>query len=128
MAQLTRALIVDDNEDHSEMLAMLLRTKGYEAETASSATEALGKCNAEKKYDLVVSDIGMPGINGYELARQIRGLPEYDQVVMIALTGFSIYGDRERALNAGFDDHLTKPVSPHSLIASIERLRRQKAP
>src|SRR5882724_11834713 len=104
-----RALVVDDYEDISEMLATLLRHEGFEVETASSAGEALDKF-VSGDFCLVLSDLGMPGMNGYELARKLRRLPECKRVVLIAVTGFSIYGDRDRALEAGFDDVVLKPV------------------
>jgi CheY-like chemotaxis protein len=125
MAHLTRALVVDDNDDHSEMLAMLLRRKGYEAETASSGAEALEKC-ATGSFDLIISDVGMPVMNGYELARQLRLLPECKTAVLLAVTGYSIFGDRNRARNAGFDDLIAKPIGPRTLIAWVERLLKSR--
>lgn len=119
-----RALVVDDYEDIAFMLATLLRREGYDVETASSAYEALDKFQGNNAFCLVLSDIGMPGMNGYELARRLRALPGCKTMVLIALTGFSIYGDRERALAAGFDDLFVKPIATHSLLATIARLRR----
>ena len=123
-----RALVVDDNDDISELLAMLLRRHGYLVETTSSASEALAKFphGGTASFCLIVSDIGMPGMNGYELARKLRKLPQCKKVAMLAVTGFSIYGDRKRALDAGFDDLMVKPISPLSLIATIERLRKRR--
>ncbi len=120
-----RALVVDDDDNNSEVLAMLLRQEGYEAQTASSAFAALEKCET-CEFDLIISDIGMPEMNGYELARKLRSLPEHKRTVMIAITGFTIHEDRNRALRAGFDGLVTKPIGFHSLIATIERLRRVK--
>ncbi len=121
-----RALVVDDNDDILEMLAMLLRRENYDVETASSAFEAIEKFKSDELFCVVLSDIGMPGMNGYELARQLRALPQCKHTVMIAVTGLSVYGDRKRALEAGFDDLCLKPFGPHSLLATIERLRRNK--
>jgi two-component system, chemotaxis family, CheB/CheR fusion protein len=117
-----RALIVDDAPDVVEMLAMVLRQSGYEVVTASSAREALSAAG-EGSFDVVVSDIGMPGMNGYDLATALRALPDYAVVPLIALTGFALYGDRERALDAGFNAFLAKPIDPPALIELIERLR-----
>jgi CheY-like chemotaxis protein len=117
-----RALVVDDAPDVVEMLAMLLRYSGYYVITASSASEALGTAQGGT-FDVVVSDIGMPGMNGYELAKALRTLPDYLSVPMIALTGFAMYDDRDRALEAGFNAFLTKPINPMALIELIERLR-----
>jgi two-component system CheB/CheR fusion protein len=117
-----RALIVDDAPDVVEMLAMLLRHSGYEVTTASSAPAALNAAQ-DGSFDVVVSDIGMPGMSGYDLAAALRALPEYAVVPLIALTGFAMYGDRDRALAAGFNAFLAKPINPPALIELIERLR-----
>ena len=117
-----RALIVDDAPDVVEMLAMLLRQSGYDVTTASSAPAALSAARGGL-FDVVVSDIGMPGMDGYDLAEALRALPDYAVVPMIALTGFAMYADRERALAAGFNAFLTKPINPPALIELIERLR-----
>jgi CheY-like chemotaxis protein len=117
-----RALIVDDAPDVVEMLAMLLRHSGYEVTTASSAPDALDAAQGGL-FDVIVSDIGMPGMNGYDLAEALRALPDYGAVPMIALTGFAMYADRERALQAGFNAFLAKPINPPALIELIERLR-----
>jgi CheY-like chemotaxis protein len=117
-----RALVVDDAPDVVEMLAMLLRYSGYHVVTAFSASDALGAAQAAT-FDVVVSDIGMPGMNGYELAKALRALPDYLAVPMIALTGFAMFDDRDRALEAGFNAFLTKPINPLALIELIERLR-----
>ncbi|MGB7924882.1 MAG: response regulator [Pyrinomonadaceae bacterium] len=116
------ALIVDDAPDVVEMLAILLRHYGYQVTTAASAPDALTAARAES-FDVIVSDIGMPGMNGYDLALALRELPAYESVPMIALTGFAMYGDRDRALAAGFNAFLAKPINPPALIELIERLR-----
>jgi CheY-like chemotaxis protein len=116
------ALVVDDNPDITSMLAAVLRHDGYEVSTAHSAQDALETALA-KHFDVVVSDIGMPGMNGYELARALRAVPEYGGVPMVAVTGFAMYDDRDRALEAGFDAHLSKPIAPWDLTRAISGLR-----
>lgn len=116
------ALVVDDSPDVTEMLAMFLRHAGYEPVLAFSATEALDVART-REFDVIVSDIGMPGMNGYELAIALRRLPCCRTTPMIAVTGFSAYEDRGRALQSGFDEHLTKPINPQTLLELIERLR-----
>lgn len=111
-------LVVDDNPDITEMLAAVLRLSGYNVSTALSASEAL-KAAHERRFDVVVSDIGMPGMNGYELARALRASPEYGTARMVAVTGFAMYDDRDRALEAGFDTHLSKPVAPADLTRAV---------
>ena len=117
-----RALVVDDAPDVTEMLALFLEHAGYDAVVAYSAPDALEAARAEQ-FDVVVSDIGMPGMNGYELAQALRRLPEYGDVPLIAVTGFSAFDDRGRAVQSGFDAHLTKPINPLSLLELIQRLR-----
>ncbi|HEX8494061.1 MAG TPA: response regulator [Pyrinomonadaceae bacterium] len=117
-----RALVVDDAQDVTEMIAMFLRHAGYEPVMAFNAQEALDAARTGQ-FDVVVSDIGMPGMNGYELAVALRELPSYSTTPMIAVTGFSMYDDRGRALQSGFNAHLTKPINPMALLELIKRLR-----
>jgi two-component system, chemotaxis family, CheB/CheR fusion protein len=117
-----RALVVDDAPDVTEMIAMFLQHAGYDAVMTFSAAEALEAAKSER-FEVIVSDIGMPGMNGYDLAVALRSLPEYGDVPLIAVTGFSIYDDRGRALASGFDAHLTKPINPMTLLDLIKSLR-----
>jgi CheY-like chemotaxis protein len=117
-----RALVVDDAPDVTEMLAILLQYAGYEVVMVYSGPQALSAARAEQ-FDVVVSDIGMPGMNGYELASAVRALPAYQSTPMIAVTGFTMYEDRERALSCGFNAFLTKPINPRDLLSLVERLR-----
>lgn len=118
-----RALVVDDAPDVTEMLAMFLEQAGFDAVMAFSAAEALEAATAER-FEVIISDIGMPMMNGYELAVRLRSLPEYNTVPMIAVTGFSVYDDRGRALESGFNAHLTKPINPLALLNLITSLRK----
>jgi CheY-like chemotaxis protein len=116
------ALIVDDVADVTEMLAVFLSLAGYEVFAAHSAPEAISEAQS-RQFDVVISDIGMPQMNGYELAERLREIPGYEGVPMVAVTGFSMYDDRERSLRSGFNAHLTKPIDPNVLFQLIERLR-----
>jgi len=116
-----RALVVDDAPDVTEMIAMFLEHAGYHAVMAFSAPEALEAARHER-FQVIVSDIGMPGMNGYDLAIALRALPEYNEVPMIAVTGFSVYDDRGRAIESGFNAHMTKPINPMTLLDLIKRL------
>lgn len=116
-----RVLVVDDAPDVTEMIATLIRFAGYEVTTALSATEAFDAARGDH-YDAVVSDIGMPGMNGYQLAEALRALPEYAGTPLVAVTGFTMYDDRERARLSGFDDFLSKPINPADLLDVLKRL------
>lgn len=117
-----RALVVDDAPDVTEMIAMFLQHAGFDPVMAFSAGEALAAAKSEQ-FEVIVSDIGMPGMSGYDLAVALRSLPEYKDVPLIAVTGFSMYDDRGRALASGFDAHLTKPINPMTLLDLIKSLR-----
>jgi len=114
-------LVVDDVQDVAEMIALLLKHAGYEVKTAASATAAL-QLAGERAFDLVISDIGMPEMNGYDLAGALRTLDMYQEVPIIAVTGYSEYDDRGRALQAGFTAHLTKPIDPVQLLDLMNQL------
>lgn len=113
-----RALVIDDNPDIADMLAAVLRHSGYEATTAYSPSAALSAALASH-FDVIISDIGMPGMSGYELARALRAIPEYSTTPMVAVTGFAMYDDRDRALEAGFNAHLSKPIDPAALTQAL---------
>jgi two-component system CheB/CheR fusion protein len=117
-----RALVIDDAPDVTEMIAILLQYAGYEVVMVYSGAQALDAARAER-FDVLISDIGMPGMNGYELAEAVRALPEYQATPMIAVTGFTMYEDRDRALRCGFNAFLPKPINPRDLLNLVERLR-----
>jgi CheY-like chemotaxis protein len=116
-----RILVVDDAPDVTEMIATLIRFAGYDVTTALSAPEAFDAARCDH-FDAVVSDIGMPGMNGYQLAEALRAMPEYARTPLVAVTGFTMYDDRERARASGFDDFLSKPINPSDLIDTLKRL------
>jgi len=117
----SRILVVDDVPDVTEMISLFLKHAGYQVTTADSAQAALRLARAEA-FDMVISDIGMPQMNGYELAGELRALHKYKDIPMIAVTGYSEYDDRGRAVNAGFNIHLTKPIDPAGLLKLITEL------
>ena len=120
-AQGRRVLVVDDVSDVTEMLSVLLTHAGYDVVTASSALEAIALAR-DNHFDLVISDIGMPEMNGYELAEALRSQPGYEAVPMVAVTGYSMFDDRSRSLAAGFNAHVTKPIDPRAFIDLIQQL------
>jgi CheY-like chemotaxis protein len=116
-----RVLIVDDVADVTEMIGLFLKHAGYEVALADSAPAAL-RMAQERAFDLIISDIGMPEMNGYELAETLRRRAEYQGIPIIAVTGYSEYDDRGRALQAGFNAHLTKPIDPAELLLLMNEL------
>jgi CheY-like chemotaxis protein len=112
-------LIVDDNADVASSVATLLRLRGHEVSIAHDGAGALSQI-AEYKPQVVLLDIGLPGMNGYEVAHRMRELPGREQMRIVAMTGYGQTNDRERALRSGFDHHLVKPAAPAALYAIIE--------
>jgi CheY-like chemotaxis protein len=108
---------VDDNRDAAESLVMILRLLGHELYTAYNGLEAV-QAAATFVPEVVLLDIGLPKMNGYEAARHIRGQAWGKNMALIALTGWGQEDDKKRALEAGCDHHLTKPVDP----AALEKL------
>jgi len=119
--QRIRILVVDDIVDVREMLTMSLMQAGFQVVGAESAREAL-QAASERSFDLIVSDVGMPDMNGFELATRLRRMSRYETIPIIALTGYSEYEDGERALQSGFIAQLVKPIDPSQLITLIDEL------
>ena len=119
-----RVLVVDDNRDAVQVLALLLRKHGHEVQIAYSGSEALLSAEIFQP-DCIISDIGMPGLDGYEVARQLRANQRFRHTPLIAL---SAYSEAERARSAGFDHHLVKPANSADVVAIVEEfggLRRR---
>lgn len=121
-----RVLVVDDAVDVAAWLGIMLRQAGYEARTAGSGSEALAVA-AEFCPKAVLLDIGLPDMDGYEVARQLLARPGGEGSVLIATTGWGDAEDKQRSLRAGFRHHLVKPVSPDKLLALLGELRGQSA-
>jgi signal transduction histidine kinase len=119
-----RLLIVDDNTDSARSLAILQSRLGHETRTAFSGTEAL-EVAAEFKPHIVVLDIGLPGMDGFEVARQIRALPDLSDVFLIAMTGYGSAESRAEGHKAGFDAFLVKPIDLGELQSLIRKGRRE---
>lgn len=107
-------LIVDDNVDAADTLAMLLELDGHRVHAVYGAIEAL-EAAMRLKPDVLFLDIGLPGMDGYEVAQRLRSQSETSILRLVAITGYGQKEDRQRALASGFDDHLVKPVTPESL-------------
>ncbi len=122
-----RILVADDFPQAAETLAQLLRQEGYEVQIARDGLEAVTA--AEHSHpDVIVLDLAMPELNGYDAARKIRQQPWGKDVVLIALTGWGQQRDRHRTKEAGFDAHLTKPIKYEAILELLEKLPERERP
>lgn len=127
-SQALQVLVVDDNTDAADMLAILLRHRGHEVQVAYSGALALELALVQQP-SVILLDIGLPQMDGYKVARELRERPETRDALIIAVTGYGLDGDRARARAAGFDLHLLKPIDAHQLfevLAEHPRLAVQK--
>jgi two-component system cell cycle response regulator DivK len=120
---MTKILIADDNPVSRELIREVLELSHYEIIEASNGQEALERTE-QSAPDLVLLDIEMPLLNGFGVLRQLRGNPRFASLPVLALTAYAMQGDREKALAAGFDEYITKPISAVILRAQIEKLLR----
>jgi CheY-like chemotaxis protein len=112
--------VADDNRDAGETLAMLLRLDGHEVNVALDGLEAV-ELFVRTQPEVVILDIGMPGLSGHEVARRIREQSGGRAVTLIAVTGWGQKADKDRAAASGFDHHFTKPVEPTVLSALLQK-------
>lgn len=117
-----RILIVEDNPDSRQMLETLLRVDGHEVFTASDGLQGLEAIESQRP-DVALIDIGLPQLNGYELAKRVRAEFPSDNLRLVALTGYGREEDRQAVLEAGFDEHLVKPVQPGDLTRVLNKPR-----
>jgi CheY-like chemotaxis protein len=116
-----RILVVDDNQDASASLAMLLKMMGNTVQTAADGEEAV-RAAGEFRPHVVLCDIGLPKLNGYEACRRMKQLSWDKKMTLVAVTGWGQSEDRQRAEEAGFDYHMVKPVDPHVLMQLLAKL------
>jgi CheY-like chemotaxis protein len=114
-----RVLIADDHQDGAEMMRLLLAQGGHDVCVAHCGADAIELAKREKPQ-IALLDIGMPDMNGYEVANRIRAEAWGSEITLIAVTGWGQDEDRRRSRAAGFDFHLTKPIDPEALIKLIE--------
>jgi two-component system, cell cycle response regulator DivK len=114
-------LLVEDNEDNRDMLSRRLARKGYEVVIAVDGEEGLARAR-EAGVDLILMDMSLPLMDGWEATRQLKGDPNTKGIPVIALTAHAMSGDRERAMEAGCDDYDVKPVELSRLLAKMEAL------
>jgi two-component system CheB/CheR fusion protein len=116
-----RVVVVEDNADSREMLAALLSLSGLECHSADSGTTALALID-KVSPQIVILDVGLPEMNGHEVARRIRANPRYSGMRLVALTGYGQAADREASAAAGFDAHLVKPVQAEALLSLLREM------
>ena len=128
-ARETTVLVVDDNLLNLELVTDVLATAGYVIRQARSAEEALVAARTEMP-DLILLDIGLPGMDGYTAVRELKSDPKTRDIVTVALTAFAMAGDEERARESGFDGYVTKPIHTRTLAQTVARLlsARERAP
>lgn len=114
-----RVLVVEDNQDAGEMYRMLIELSGHEALIAENGVLGLEMLKTAHP-DIALVDIGLPGMDGYEIARRFRAEPDSNRVLLVALTGYGSKADRDRSRQAGFDLHLLKPVDPEALRSLLD--------
>jgi CheY-like chemotaxis protein len=116
-----RIVIADDNDDLLQMLAWFLEGEGFEVHAGVDGREAMRLAEIHRP-DVMILDLGMPEIDGYETAKAVRSEPWGDDTKLVAHSGYGRREDEQRALAAGFDVHVTKPADPQALVDLIERL------
>ena len=120
-----RVLVVDDNLDAAESTAAFLRLEGHEVKTVSDGNEALASVRVFAPH-VIVLDIGLPGLDGYAVARQLRERGDTSHTLLVAMTGYGQREDRERAVASGFDYHFVKPTDPRLIQRAIEQGRQSR--
>jgi two-component system CheB/CheR fusion protein len=117
--------VVDDNPDQAEGIAFFLQMEGYEVCTAHDGATALDQARIHRPL-VGILDIGLPGLDGYELARRLRAEPRLPKMTLVAVTGYGREEDRAAATSSGFDYHLVKPFEVQDLLALMPREARQE--
>src|SRR5262245_5613680 len=115
---IAKILLVEDNEQNRYLTTFLLEKAGYEVIHAHTGKEALRLAD-EEKPDLVLMDIQMPEMDGYEAARQIRDTPGLEEMPVVAVTSYAMVGDREKAMKLGFVGYIEKPIATDTFVAEI---------
>lgn len=126
MPEMRRVLVVDDHPDAAETIALLLRLLGHESVATTTGRAALAAARASH-FDVAIVDIGLPDVSGHEVARELRRLPGGQAMYIAAVSGWGQPEDRVRALAAGFDHHLLKPIDRAGVVRIVELAARAAA-
>jgi two-component system cell cycle response regulator DivK len=120
-----RILVIEDQEDNRKIVRDLVTASGYELMEASTGEEGL-EVAVRERPDLILMDIQLPGIDGYEVTRRIKADPNLCKIPIIAVTSYALSGDDKKAFSAGCDGYVTKPYSPRLLLAKMREYLPQK--
>ncbi|MDO9550095.1 MAG: response regulator [Methanoregula sp.] len=120
---MTKVLVIEDNEKNRYLISFILKAEGFDVIEAITGEEGVEMAIRESP-DLVLMDIQLPGIDGYEATRQIRASKVNDTIPIVALTSYAMSGDRERALSAGCNGYVEKPINPDTIIDEIRKYIR----
>lgn len=115
-----RVLLIEDNEQNRYLASFLLESNGFEVACAPDGSEGIALAKAGR-FDLVLLDILLPVMSGYTVARELRRIPALSTVPIIAVTSYAMVGDREKALAAGCDGYIEKPIDPDTFVAEVRR-------
>jgi two-component system cell cycle response regulator DivK len=113
-----RILVIEDQEDNRQIVRDLVTASGYDLLEATTGEDGI-EAAAREKPDLILMDIQLPGIDGYEVTRRIKANPQLNKIPIIAVTSYALSGDDRKAFAAGCDGYVTKPYSPRLLLAKI---------
>jgi len=120
-----KILVVEDNEDSRELVIKVLKNKGYQVIAAVDGEDAVEKAIAEKP-DLILLDISLPKLDGYEVAKKLKSMEEFQEIPIVALTAHAMKGDREKVIVAGFEGYITKPINVRELPDQLKSYIRGK--
>jgi two-component system, cell cycle response regulator DivK len=124
---MARVLVVEDQDENLDLMVYLLTAFGHETLVARDGAEGLAVASLAHP-DLVVMDLQMPVMDGYEAAARLRAVPELARIPLVAVTAYAMVGDQERILQHGFDGYLTKPIDPESFVSELERHLTTRTP
>ena len=113
-------LYIEDNEQNYYLVNVLLNTRGCKVLWAQDGQEGIEKA-VQSRPDLILLDIQLPVMDGYEVARRLRSNPELSKIPIVAVTSYAMSGDREKALSAGFNGYIEKPIDPDTFLAQIDK-------
>ncbi len=120
---MVKVLVVEDNPLNMELILEILLARDFVVDTVDNGEKAI-KITEKNSYDLILMDIALPGIDGVEATRLIKSKPGYKNVPFVALTAFAMAGDKERLLNEGFTDYVSKPLDIQDFIKKMEKYRK----